>query len=169
MAPRRDGASASLRSDPNARVLADHMIRKELSMTELKTQPTGQDVEQFLNGITDEQKRRDSFTILALMQEVTGAEPKMWGSSIVGFGDQHYKYASGREGDWFLTGFSPRKQNLTLYISGGFDRHAELLQALGKHSIGKGCLYIKRLADIDLAALKELVRQSVENTPGSDA
>ncbi len=138
-------------------------------MAELKTQPTGQDVEQFLNDIADEQKRRDSIAILELMKEVTGAEPKMWGPSIVGFGDQHYKYASGREGDWFLTGFSPRKQNLTLYISGGFDRHTELLQALGKHSTGKGCLYIKRLADIDLATLKELVRQSVANSPASDA
>ncbi len=138
-------------------------------MAELKTQPTDQDVEQFLNGIADEQKRQDSFTILALMQEVTGVAPKMWGSSIVGFGDQHYKYASGREGDWFLTGFSPRKQNLTLYITGGFEQRAELLQALGKHSTGKGCLYIKRLADVDLAALKELLRQSVENALGSDA
>jgi hypothetical protein len=132
-------------------------------MAELKTKQSDESVAEFLNGITDEKKRRDSWTILELMKEVTGMEPKMWGSSMVGFGAYHYKYASGREGDTFLTGFSPRKQNLTLYIMGGFDRYDELLQSLGKHTTGKACLYIKKLEDVDRATLKELVRQSVEH------
>ncbi len=130
-------------------------------MAELKTQVNDASVEAFLNTIEDAQKRQDSFTVLELMKEVTGAEPKMWGSSIIGFGDTHYKYATGREGDWFLTGFSPRKQNLTIYISGGFAEHAELMQTLGKHKIGKGCLYINKLSDIDQAKLRELVKRSV--------
>ncbi|MFP4438788.1 MAG: DUF1801 domain-containing protein [Chloroflexaceae bacterium] len=133
-------------------------------MAELKTQPNEQSVTDFLNAVTDAQKHQDCATILELMQEVTGEQPRMWGGSIVGFGSYHYKYASGREGDWFLTGFSPRKQNLTLYIMAGFDAYDELLQRLGKHKLGKSCLYIKRLADIDLATLKDLVRQSVEHT-----
>ena len=130
-------------------------------MAELKTQVNDASVEAFLNTIEDAKKRQDSFTVLELMKEVTGAEPKMWGSSIIGFGDTHYKYATGREGDWFLTGFSPRKQNLTLYIAGGFDEHAELMQTLGKHKIGKGCLYINKLSDIDQAKLRELIKRSV--------
>ena len=93
-----------------------------------------------------------------MMQEVTGVEAKMWGDSIVGFGSYHYKYASGREADWPLVGFSPRKQNLTLYIMSGFEQYDELLQRLGKHSTGKACLYVKRLADVDLAVLQELVK-----------
>jgi hypothetical protein len=133
-------------------------------MAELKTQPNEQSVTDFLNAVTDTQKRQDCATILELMQEVTGEQPQMWGGSIVGFGSYHYTYASGREGDWFLTGFSPRKQNLTLYIMAGFDEYDELLQRLGKHKLGKSCLYIKRLADVDLATLKDLVRQSVEHT-----
>ena len=98
-----------------------------------------------------------------MMQDVTGAKAKMWGDSIVGFGSYHYKYASGREADWMLVGFSPRKQNLTLYIMSGFEQYDELLGRLGKHSTGKGCLYIKKLQDIDLAMLRELVRLSVEH------
>lgn len=132
-------------------------------MAELKTKPTDASVEAFLDGIIDERKRQDSYAILAMMQEVTGAEPKMWGDSIVGFGSYHYKYASGREADWLLTGFSPRKQNLTLYIMTGFEQYGDLLGRLGKHSTGKGCLYIKRLQDVDLATLRELVRLSVEH------
>jgi hypothetical protein len=100
---------------------------------------------------------------LDIMRKATGAEPKMWGSSIVGFGAYHYRYANGREGDWFLTGFSPRKQNLTLYIMGGFEQHAELLKSLGKHKTGKGCLYINRLDDIDLPTLRKLVKRSVQH------
>ena len=130
-------------------------------MAELKTRPTDDDVAAFINNIADEQKRQDSQAILALMQDVTGAEPQMWGDSIVGFGSYHYKYASGREGDWFLTGFAPRKQNLTLYIMAGFEQYDTLLARLGKHKTGKSCLYLKRLADVDPNTLRELVRQSV--------
>lgn len=131
-------------------------------MAELKTKPTDQSVESFLNGVEDEKKRRDSFTILKLMKDVTRADPKMWGPSIVGFGNYRYKYESGREADWFLTGFSPRKQNLTLYIMSGFRRFEELMAKLGKYKTGKGCLYIKRLEDVNMATLRELVAQSVE-------
>jgi len=132
-------------------------------MIELKTKRNKGDVEAFLNNVPDEKKRRDSFTILELMKKVTGKEPAMWGDSIIGFGSYHYKYASGREGDWFLTGFSPRKQNLTLYIMAGFDEYERLLGKLGKHSIGKSCLYIKKIDDIDVDVLKELVKRSVEH------
>ncbi len=129
-------------------------------MADNKTTPNDQDVEQFLNSVADERKRKDSFTILELMKQVTGMEPRMWGSSIVGFGSYHYKYESGREGDMILTGFSPRKQNLTLYIMGGFERYDDLLKKLGKHTTGKGCLYIKRLDDVDLPTLKSLIEES---------
>lgn len=132
-------------------------------MAELKTKLSDASVEVFLDGIADEAKRRDSYAILAMMQEVTGVEAKMWGDSIVGFGSYHYKYASGREADWPLVGFSPRKQNLTLYIMSGFEQYDELLQRLGKHSTGKACLYVKRLADVDPAVLRELVKLSVEH------
>jgi hypothetical protein len=132
-------------------------------MAELKTKQNEADVEAFLNSVSDEPKRQDCFRLLEMMQQVTGLAAKMWGSSVVGFGSYHYKYASGREGDWFLTGFSPRKQNLTLYIMAGFDHYGELLDKLGKHSTGKGCLYIKKLADVDLSTLAELVKQSVEH------
>jgi Domain of unknown function (DU1801) len=131
-------------------------------MAELKTQPTGQDVDRFLESIVDAQQRQDCRAITELMRDVTGAEPRMWGEKIVGFGHHHYRYASGREGDWFLTGFAPRKQNLTLYLSYGFDQDGALLQRLGKHKVGKACLYIKRLADVDQATLRELVQRAVE-------
>jgi len=132
-------------------------------MAEIKTKQNDSCVTDFLNSVSDEKKRQDSFTILELMQEVTGAQPKMWGDSIVGFGTYHYKYASGREGDWFLVGFSPRKQNLTLYIMSGLDQSENLLQDLGKYTTGKSCLYIKRVADIDLQTLQKLVERSVEH------
>jgi hypothetical protein len=138
-------------------------------MAELKTKQTDQSVAAFLNSLPDEKQRQDAFTVLELMKQVTQAEPKMWGSSIIGLGDHHYKYESGREGDWFLTGFSPRKQNLTLYISGGFDQYEDLLKKLGKYKTGKSCLYIKKLSDIDLPTLKELVKQSVEHTAKTNA
>ena len=131
-------------------------------MAELKTKLNNASVDKFLKGIKDEQTRADCQQILEIMKKATKAEPKMWGTSIVGFGNYHYKYASGREGDWFLVGFSPRKQNLTLYLMGGFDGHEDLLKKLGKHSLGKGCLYIKRLEDVDTKVLKELVRSSVQ-------
>jgi len=132
-------------------------------MAELKTQKNDGSVTDFLNQVDNEKKRADSFTILELMEAVTGEAPKMWGDSIVGFGDYHYKYASGREGDWFLVGFSPRKQNLTLYITSGFSEFDHLLQKLGKYTTGKGCLYIKKLEDVDQEVLKELISQSVEH------
>jgi hypothetical protein len=107
--------------------------------------------------------------VLQLMAEVTGAEPKMWGDSIIGFGNYHYKYASGREGDWFLAGFAPRKQNLTLYIMAGFDGYEALMASLGKYKTGKSCLYIKKLEDVDTAVLKQLIKQSVEHMQKSNS
>jgi hypothetical protein len=138
-------------------------------MSDLKTKPTEQDVVAFLEGVEDERKRRDCFTLLELMRDATGEPAKMWGESMVGFGSYHYKYASGREGDWFLTGFSPRKQNLTLYIMAGFDQYESLMSKLGKHKTGKSCLYIKTVEDIDLETLKKLVRQSAEHVARTNA
>ncbi|HSF82795.1 MAG TPA: DUF1801 domain-containing protein [Anaerolineales bacterium] len=132
-------------------------------MADLKTKPTDNIVPAFIDKIENDKKRADSQKILELMQEVTGEEPVMWGDSIIGFGSYHYKYASGREGNWFLTGFSPRKQNLTLYIMSGFDRYDALLAKLGKHTTGKSCLYIKKIEDIDLNVLRELVKLSAEH------
>ena len=132
-------------------------------MAELKTKPTDASVEAFLNSVENEKKRQDSFAILELMREVTGEEAQMWGSSIIGFGSYHYKYASGREGDWMLVGFAPRKQALTLYIMSGFEGYDALMTDLGKHKTGKSCLYINKLEDIDLDTLRELIRQSVEH------
>jgi hypothetical protein len=131
-------------------------------MTELKTKRTAQSVDAFLRGLKDEQRQKDCRTVAALMKRVTGKKPEMWGPSIVGFGSYHYKGASGREGDWFLTGFSPRKQNLTLYLISGFKGAEGLLKKLGKHSkSGGSCLYLKRLADVDLEVLRQLVERSV--------
>jgi hypothetical protein len=131
-------------------------------MAEPKTKPTELSVEKFLNTIKDEQRREDCFAVAKLMEELTGDKPKMWGTSIVGFGSYHYKYASGREGDAPLTGFSPRKQNLTLYLMGGFEQHDDLMKKLGKHTVAKSCLYIKSLDDIHLPTLKKLVRESIK-------
>lgn len=132
-------------------------------MSENKTQPTDASVEKFLNGVEDEGKRADCLTLLALMSEVTGEPAVMWGDSIVGFGQYHYKTVSGRSGDWLLTGFSPRKANLTVYIMAGFDAYDDLLKKVGKYKTGKSCLYLKSLKDVDMAALREMVRQSVEH------
>lgn len=130
-------------------------------MAELKTKPNDQSVRAFLDAIPDERKRADAETVLKLMKQITKKQPKMWGPSIVGFGTYHYKYDSGREGDMFRTGFSPRKQSLTIYIMTGFPRHDSLMKKLGKYKTGKSCLYIKTLADIDLPTLKELISESV--------
>lgn len=138
-------------------------------MAELKTKRNDASVEKFLNTVTDEQKRADCFALVDLMRQVTKAEPKMWGSSIVGFGSYHYKYASGREADWMLVGFSPRKQNLTLYIMAGFDEYEALLKKLGKHSTGKSCLYIKRLDDLHRPTLKKMIQSSVRHMQKSSA
>ena len=126
-----------------------------------KTAPNDADPRAFIASVEDEQKRQDCEALLEIMTEITGQEPKMWGDSIVGFGSYHYVYASGRGGDWLLTGFAPRKRDLTLYIMSGLDHHDEQLEQLGKHKIGKSCLYVKRLSDIDLDVLRELIRRSV--------
>jgi hypothetical protein len=130
-------------------------------MAEQKTKPTAESVEDFLNKIPDEGTRDDCFALVKLMKNVTGSAPKMWGPGIVGFGKYHYKYDSGHEGDACLTGFSPRKQNITLYIMPGFAQHTDLLKKLGKHKAGKGCVYIKKLEDVDEDVLEKLVGQSV--------
>jgi len=131
-------------------------------MAELKTKKTEASVEDFLNKIKDEDTRRDCFEIAKMMKHATRSDPKMWGSSIIGFGHRRLKYASGRELDWMLIGFSPRKANITLYIAGGVEKQTALLKKLGKHSTGKGCLYIKKLNDIDTKVLKELLNESVQ-------
>ena|SRR5690349_571935 len=133
-----------------------------MAKAEVKTKMNDADVTDFINSVTDEQKRNDCFEMLKMMKQVTKEEPKMWGPSIVGFGSYHYKGKSGREGEWMLTGFSPRKQNLTLYLMGGFDTHADLLSKLGKFTTGAGCLYLKKLEDVDKKVLKELVQASVK-------
>lgn len=138
-------------------------------MAELKTKPNNGSVEEFLDSVENEKRRKDSFKVLDLMKTVTGHEPKMWGDSIIGFGTYHYKYASGREGDWFLTGFSPRKQNLTLYIMAGFDEYEALLGKLGKYKTGKSCLYINKIEEVDIEVLKKLVKQSADHMAKSNA
>ena len=133
-------------------------------MVELKTKQTKASVEDFLNKIKDEDTRQDCFEIAKIMTQVTRSDPKMWGSSIIGFGSRHLKYASGRELDWMLIGFSPRKANITLYILNGSEKQDALLKKLGKHSAGKGCLYIKKLKDVDTKVLKELISESIQTT-----
>jgi hypothetical protein len=132
-------------------------------VAELKTKETGASVDAFLATIKDEARQKDCQTVSRLMGDATKAEPRMWGSNMVGFGSYHYKYASGREGDWFLTGFAPRKQDLALYIMGGFDRYEALLKELGKYKTGKSCLYVKRLSGVDVAVLKQLIVASVKH------
>jgi hypothetical protein len=138
-------------------------------MAELKTKETKASVNGFLKKISDDRRRKDAQAILEIMQSVTKEEPKMWGSSIIGFGRLHYKYESGREGDWFKAGFSPRKDSFTLYLCGGFEPHKDLMQKLGKYKAGVGCLYVKRLEDIDERILKQLVERSVRMKPGPAA
>ena len=132
-------------------------------MAEMKTKATAVDVQAFVENIEDEGQRRDAQEILRMMKRITGEKPAMWGESIVGFGRYHSRYDSGREGDWFLTGFSPRKRDLTLYIMAGFDRWDELMERLGKYRIGKSCLYIRRLEDVDAKVLAELIEASVDH------
>jgi hypothetical protein len=134
-------------------------------MSELKTKPTSQDPREFLRGVQPEQKRRDSFAILEMMENVTGEKAVMWGSSIVGFGMYHYKSERSRqEGDWPLIGFSPRKQNLTLYIMAGNPDRQELLDKLGKHKTSVACLYLNRLSDVDETVLKTLIESAYRHT-----
>ncbi len=132
-------------------------------MAELKTKPNDASVREFLDTIEDEAKRDDCYEIMNMMQEVSGEEPKMWGSSIIGYGTYHYKYASGREGDWMRIGFSPRKLNITLYLLAGVERNAEILSRIGKYKNGKSCFYIKKLDDIDRKVLRELMTASLEH------
>lgn len=127
-----------------------------------KTQENDHSVIDFINGVEDGQKRSDSFEILELMKSVSGAPAKMWGGSIIGFGKYHYKYDSGREGDFLRIGFSPRKQNLSLYIMAGFSRYDDIMSRLGKYKTGKSCLYIKRLSDVDRSVLEELCAESLD-------
>ena len=130
-------------------------------MANVKTAPNEADVSSFLDSVADPARQADARSVLELMQKITGEVPRMWGPSIVGFGSYHYVYESGREGDWMATGFSPRKQALTLYIMGGFERHAQLMEKLGKYKTGKSCLYIKRLEDVHLPTLRQLIKKSV--------
>ena len=132
-------------------------------MAELKTQRNDDSVDDFIAGIEDDRKREDSKALLGIMERVTGEEPHMWGPSIIGFGDQHYKYESGREGDWFKIGFSPRKQNLTLYVMGYVPADDPLFDKLGNFTTGKACLYIKRLEDVDTGVLEKLVKRAYDN------
>lgn len=132
-------------------------------MAEIKTKPTSASVEDFLNTVKDEQKRKDSFAILEIMKKATGEEPKMWGSSLIGFGNVRLKSpATGREVDWLRIGFSPRKANLSLYITGGAKRHAAALKKLGKHKTGVGCIYINKLEDVDMKVLKGIIDASLK-------
>ncbi len=137
-------------------------------MAEPKTKPTGKSVKDFIDGIKDDVRRRDCRTIMKIMKKITKATPKMWGDSIVGYGSYHYTYASGREGDWFTAGFSPRAQSLTLYIMSGFKGHDALMKKLGKHTTGRSCLYIKKLDDVDLDVLEQLVERSVRHVERSN-
>ena len=127
-----------------------------------KTKPTSVSIEDFLNTVDDETRRDDCYTLLKIMKEITGEDAVMWGPSIVGFGNYHYKYPTGTEGDWMLTGFSPRKQALTLYIMAGFTSYDELLSKLGKYKHGKSCLYVKKLEDVDEKILRELITSSIK-------
>ena len=130
-------------------------------MAKMKTTPTQASVDAYINAVEDAQKRADCRAVAAMMAEVTGAPAQMWGPSIVGFGSYHYRYASGREGDFMETGFAARKRAITLYIMAGFSEYGDLLAKLGKHDTGKSCLYVKRLADVDQAVLREMVERSV--------
>ena len=131
-------------------------------MSSLKTRPNPASVEDLLGQLADPQKRADCQTLIGLLTAATQAEPVLWGETMIGFGSYQYRYESGHSGEFFLIGFAPRKQNLVLYLMDGFMQHDQLLAKLGKHTLGKACLYLKRLEDIDLTVLQELIRQSVK-------
>jgi len=138
-------------------------------MAEMKTKENKESVSAFLAGIPDAARREDALAVAAMMRAATKTEPRMWGPSIVGYGAQHYKYASGREGDWFRIGFSPRKDALTVYITSSFAQYPELMAKLGKYKTGKACLHIKRLTDVDEKVLKQLITRSLKAPlPGAD-
>ena len=136
-------------------------------MSELKTKCNDSNVIDFINSVEHEGRKQDALEILNMMQQITGESPKMWGTSIIGFGTLHYKYKSGREGDWFKCGFSPRKSKISMYLMGcDISKAQNLLNKLGKHKTGKGCLYINKLTDINQDVLKELIKESFDNHPG---
>ena len=135
-----------------------------MASSDVKTTENDGDVTAFLASVDDETRRRDALVLLELMERVTGEPPRMWGPSIIGFGRHHYAYPSGREGDQPAAAFSPRKAATTVYLMGGADERGELLGRLGPHTLGKGCLYLKRLDAVDLGALEELVRRSYQHT-----
>ena len=140
------------------------MAEKKSKLVEIKTKPTTASVEDFINAVPDEQKRKDSFVLLEMMKKATGEEPKLWSNSIIGFGNKRYKSpATGREVDWLLIGFSPRKANLSLTLSMNLEKHADSLKKLGKHKTGVGCLYINKLEDVDLKVLKGIIETSLKN------
>ena len=130
-------------------------------MAELKTKPNRRSPSAFIKSIEDYKRRKDCIAVMGMMKRLTGKQAKMWGTSIVGFGQYHYKYKSGREGDWFITGFAPRKQNLTIYIMPGFSKYDSIMKKLGKFKLGVSCLYIKSLADVDEKLLEQLIEKSV--------
>ncbi len=136
---------------------------------EAKTKPTKEKVTDFLNRVPDATRREDCLVVAKIMEEITGSKPQMWGPSIVGFGTFHYKYASGREGDWPLVAFSPRKQDLTLYLTlSGYEKYDDVMKQLGKHKTGKSCLYIKRLSDVHLPTLKKLIKVAVKDSKANE-
>ncbi len=140
------------------------MPEKKSKLAEIKTKPTSQSPAEFLNAIEDEQKRKDSFMLLEMMKKASGEEPAMWGSSLIGFGTKRYKSpATGREVDWFLIGYSPRKANFSLHLVVDIQKHEDTLSKLGKHKTGKGCLYINKLEDVDLTILKEMIEASLKS------
>ncbi len=145
------------------------MAEKKSKLAQIKTKPTAASVEEFLNAIEHNQKRNDSFVLLEMMKRASGEEPKMWGGSIVGFGNKRYKSpATGREVDWLQIGFSPRKANLSVYLIGGLGKHAAALERLGKHKTGVGCLYVNKLADVDLDVLKDMIDTSLKSGSASE-
>jgi len=140
------------------------MAEKKSKLVEIKTKPTSASVEDFINSIDDEQKRKDSFVILEMMKKASGEDPVLWSSSVIGFGNKRYKSpGTGREVDWLLIGFSPRKANLSLYLSLYTEDHSDALKKLGKHKTGVGCLYINKLEEIDLKVLEGIIRVSLNH------
>jgi hypothetical protein len=141
------------------------MAEKKGKLAEIKTKPTTASIEDFINNVPNEQKRKDSFVLLEMMSKASGEEPVLWGSSIIGFGNKRYKSpASGREVDWLRIGFSPRKASLSLYITVGIQEHAAALEKLGKHKTGVGCLYINKLEDIDMEVLEGMIKASLDRS-----
>lgn len=131
-------------------------------MAEIKTKPGEENIHDFLNTITPDNKKKDAFQLLELFQKITGLQPQLWGGAIIGFGKYQYQQKGGQKGEWFLTGFSPRKSNISIYTMAGFEQYESLLKQLGKHKTGTGCLYINKLADIDIAILEKIALTSFE-------